>query len=89
MLRDQQRVHRLHVLLQFLHVPLQLRSSVLEPRDYLSVAQTQLRGDLVSIGRAQVLLVQESFLQLEDLLIGERRSTLALLLRLLPVVEQV
>lgn len=88
-LRDQQRVHRLHVLLQLLHVPLQLRPPVLEPRDHLRVAQAQLRGDLVPVGRAQVLLVQESLLQLEDLLIRERGPTLALLLRLLPVVEQV
>lgn len=89
MLGDQKRVHSLHVLLKLLHVPLELRPPVLEPRDHLSVAQTELCGDLVPVGRAQVFLIEKSFLQLEDLLIRERGPTLALLLRLLAVVEQV
>lgn len=89
MLRDQKWIHSLHVLLKLLHVPLELRSSVLEPCDHLGVAQTQLSGDLVPVGRAQVLLVQEPLLQLEDLLIRERGPALALLLRLLAIVEQV
>lgn len=88
-LGNQERVHRLHILLQLLHVPFQFRPSVLEPCDHLRVAQTQLSGDLVPIRWAQVLLVEESLLQLEDLLVRERGSTLALLLRLLAVVEQV
>lgn len=88
-LGDQERVHRLHVLLQLLHVPLELRPSVLEPRDHLRVAQSQLSGDLVPVRRAQVLLVEEPLLQLEDLLVRERGPALALLLRLLTVVEQV
>lgn len=89
MLGDQKRIHRLHVLLQLLHVPLELRPPVLEPRDHLGIAQAQLGGDLVPVRRAQVLLIQESLLQLEDLLIRERGPTLAFLLRLLAVVEQV
>lgn len=89
MLRDQQRVHRLHVLLQLLHVPLQLRPSVLEPRDHLGIAQAQLSRYFVPVRWAQVLLVEEPLLQLEDLLVGERCPALALLLRLLPVVEQI
>jgi len=88
-LGDQKRIHGLHVLLELLHVPLELRPSVLEPRDHLGIAETQLGGDLVPVGRAQVLLVQESLLQLEYLLIRERGPALALLLRLLPIVEQV
>lgn len=89
MLGDQKWVHSLHVLLELLHVPLELRPPVLEPRDHLGIAQTELSGDLVPVGWAQVLLIEESFLQLEDLLIRERGPTLALLLRLLAVVEQV
>lgn len=89
MLGDQKWIHSLHVLLKLLHVPLELRPPVLEPRDHLGIAQTELSGNLVPVGRAQVLLIQESFLQLEDLLIRERGPTLTLLLRLLPVVEQV
>ena len=89
MLSDQKWIHSLHVLLKLLHIPLELRPPVLKPRDHLGIAQTQLSGDLVPVGWAQVLLIQESFLQLEDLLIRERGSTLALLLRLLAIVEQI
>jgi len=89
MLGDQKWIHSLHVLLKLLHIPLELRSPILEPRDHLGIAQTQLSGDLVPVSRAQVLLIQESFLQLEDLLIRERGPTLAFFLRLLTIVEQV
>lgn len=43
---------------------------------------------LVSIGRRQVLLIEEPLLQLKDLMIGERRPRLALLLGLLARAEQ-
>lgn len=89
MLGDQKWIHSLHVLLKLLHVPLELRPPVLEPRDHLGIAQTQLSGNLVPVGWAQVLLIQESLLQLEDLLIRERGPALTLLLRLLAIVEQV
>ena len=89
MLRDEQRIHRLHVLFQLLHIPLQLGSPVLEPRDHLGIAQAELRGDLVAVRRRQVLLVQEPLLQLKDLLVGKGRPAFPLLLRLLSVVEQV
>lgn len=52
MLGDQKRIHGLHVLLKLLHVPLELRPPVLEPRDHLGIGQTQLIGDLIPIGRA-------------------------------------
>lgn len=89
MLSDQKWIHSLYVLFKLLHVPLELRSSVLEPRDHLGIAETQLSGNLVPVGRTQVLLVQKSLLQLEDLLIRECGPTLALLFRLLAIVEQV
>lgn len=63
----------LHVLLELLHVALELGPPVLEPRDDLSVGQPQLGGDLVAIGGRQVLLVEEPLLQLEDLMVGEGR----------------
>jgi len=81
---------RLDVLLELLHVALELGAPILEPRDHLRVAQAELRGDLVAVGRRQVLLVQEPLLQLEDLVVGEGGARLALLLCvLLPRVEQV
>lgn len=82
-------VDRLYVLLQLLHVALELGPAILEPRDDLGVAEAKLGGDLVAIGRRQVLLVEEALLELEDLLVREGRPALSLLLRLLPVVEQV
>lgn len=87
MLRDQKWIHSLHVLLKLLHVPLELRPPILEPRDHLGIAETELSGDLVPVGWAQVLLIQKSLLQLENLLIREGGSTLALFLRLLTVIE--
>lgn len=89
MLRHQHRVDSLDVLLELLHVPFELGSPVLEPRDHLGITEAQLRGDLVAIRRTQVFLIEKALFQLEDLLIGEGRSALALLLRLLPIVEQV
>lgn len=89
MLSDQKWIHSLYVLFKLLHVPLEFRPSVLEPRDHLGIAETQLSGNLVPVGRTQVLLVQKSLLQLEDLLIRECSPTLALLFRLLAIVEQV
>lgn len=87
MLSDQKWIHSLHVLLKLLHVPLELRPPVLEPRDHLGIAETELSRDLIPVGRAQVLLIQKSLLQLENLLIREGGPALALLLRLLTVVE--
>lgn len=89
MLSDQKWIHSLYVLFKLLHVPLELCPSVLEPRDHLGIAETQLSGNLVPVGRTQVLLVQKSLLQFEDLLIRECGPTLALLFRLLAIVEQV
>jgi len=51
--------------------------------------QAQGGGDLVAIGRRQVLLVEEPLLQLEDLVVGEGGARLALLLRLRSVREDV
>lgn len=84
-----QQFRTFHVLLQLLHVALQLCPAVLEPRYHLCVRQPEAGRDLVPIGGAQVFLVQEPFLQLEDLVIGEGRSRFSLLLRLLARVEQV
>lgn len=84
-----ERRQRLPVLLLLLVVPLHLGPSVLEPRDHLRVGQAQAGRDLVPVGRRQVLLVQETFLQLEYLVIGESGAWLALLLGLRPRVEQV
>ena len=78
-----------HVLLQFFHVPLELGPSVLEPRDHLRVGQAQTGRDFVPIGRTEVFLVEEPFLQFEDLVVGEGRPRFPLLLGLLPVVEEV
>jgi hypothetical protein len=61
----------------------------LEPRDDLRVAEAQLTRDLVPVCRRQILLVQESLLQLEDLVVGKRCARLPLLLGLLAVVEEV
>ena len=46
----------------------------------LCVAEGERVGDLVSVGRREVLLVEEAFLELVDLLVGERRARLAPLL---------
>lgn len=80
---------RLPVLLLLLVVPLHLGPTVLEPRDDLRVRQAEAGRDLISVGRRQVLLVQEPLLQLEYLVIGERGARLALLFGLRPRVEQV
>lgn len=89
MVRHYQGIHRLHVLLQLLHVSLELRAPVLEPRDHLGVAKAQLGRDLVAVRGAQILLVQETFLQLEYLLVREGRPAFPLLLGLLSVIEEV
>lgn len=84
-----ERRQRLPVLLLLLVVPLHLGPPVLEPRDHLRVRQAQAGRDLVPVGRRQVLLVQETFLQLEYLVVGERGARLAFLLGLRSRVEQV
>ena len=89
MLGDEERIHRLHVLFQLLHVAFQLGPAILEPGDHLGVTEAQLGGYLVAVGWRQVLLVKKALLQLEDLLVREGRPALSFLLRLLPVVEQV
>lgn len=77
------------VLLQLLNVALLLGPSVLEPSDHLRIGETQRGGDLVTIGGRQILLVEETLLQLEDLMVGEGGARLALLLRLRTVREYV
>ena len=76
------------VSLQLLQVPLQLGAPVLEPRDHLGVGEAQRGGDLVSVGRGQVLLVEEALLQLVDLLVREGRPRLASLLGRLRLGEE-
>ena len=68
---------RRDVSFELLNVSLQLGASVLEPRDHLRVGETQLRGDLVTVGWREVLLVQKAFFQFVDLLVGECSSTFA------------
>ena len=46
----------------------------------LCIGKAELGGDLVSVRRRQILLVQEPLLQLEDLVVGESRPGLPLLL---------
>ena len=70
------------------HVTFEFGASVLEPGDDLGVGQTQRQGDLVSIGRWQVLLIEEALLQLENLVVGEGRPRFPLLLGLLARTEQ-
>ena len=71
----------LYILLHLLHVSLELGASVLEPGDDLAARQAQGGGDLVPVGRGEVLLVQEPPLQLEYLVVGEGSAGLPLLLR--------
>lgn len=78
----------LHVRFHLLQVPLELGPPVLKPGDDLSVGQTELLGDLVPVRRTQVLLVQEAFLQLVDLVVGKRRAGLPPLLRGVPLAEE-
>lgn len=59
------------------------------PCPYLRVAEAEALRQLVPVGGREVLLVQEPLLQLEDLVVGERRPALPLLLRRLSVVEEV
>ena len=80
---------RFNVFLELLHVAFEFRPSVLEPGDDLRVAQPELTRDLVSIRGGKILLVQEPFLQLKDLVVCERCSRLPLFLGLLSVVEEV
>ena len=54
----------------------------------LSIGESEGGGDLVPVGGREVLLVEEPLLQLEDLVVGERRPRLALLLRRLLVGER-
>lgn len=61
----------------------------LSPRPYLRVAEAEALRQLVPVGGREVLLVQEPLLQLEDLVVGERRPALPLLLRRLFVAEEV
>lgn len=87
MLRYDQRINGLNVLLELLHVALEFGPTVLEPRYHLGVAQAQLGCDLVPVGGRQILLVQKTLLELEYLLVREGRATLSLLLGLLTIVE--
>ena len=79
---------RFDVLLQLLHVALELGAPVLKPGDDLRIGQAERQGDLVAVGRRQVLLIEEPLLQLEYLVVGEGRARLALLLGLLARTEQ-
>lgn len=54
-------------------------------RTYLGVGKSERRSDLVSVGGREVFLVEEPLLQLEDLVVGEGRPRLPLLLRVLLV----
>lgn len=78
------------VFLELLHVSLELRPSVLEPCDHLCVAETERQSDLVAVRRGEILLVEESLLELKDLVVGERSAGLAFLLGVggAAVVEQ-
>lgn len=78
----------LHVRFHLLQVPLELCPPVLKPGNDLSVGQTELLGDLVPVGWTQVLLVQEAFLQLVDLVVGKRRAGLPPLFRGAPLAEE-
>ena len=53
----------------------------------LSVGEAEGRRDLVPVGGREVLLIQKPLLQLENLVVGERRPRLPLLLRRLLVGE--
>ncbi len=48
---------------------------------YLCVGKTESGCDFVAIGRRKILLVEETFLQLEDLMVGEGGARFPLLLR--------
>lgn len=85
--RRGQLLEGLHVGLHLLQVALQLGAPVLEPGDDLGIAQPQLRRDVVSVGRRQVLLVEEALFQLVDLVVGEGRAGLPALLGRLPRPE--
>jgi hypothetical protein len=52
-------------------------SSVLEPNLHLRLGESERRGELGSLGDAQVLLLAELFLQREELLGGEWRAGLS------------
>lgn len=52
------------------------RSPILEPGFHLGVRHLQGLGQLRTLGRRQVFLTVEAFLQLNDLEAGERRSWL-------------
>lgn len=82
-------LQRLHVRLHLLQVPLELGPAVLEPGDDLRIGQSQLLRDLVTVGRREVLLVEEPLLQLIDLMVGEGCPRLSPLLRSLPLTEGV
>lgn len=84
-----ERGQRLPVLLLLLVVPLHLGPPVLEPRDHLGVGQPEAGRYLVPVGRRQILLVQETFLQLEYLVVGKSGARFAFLFGLRPRVEQV
>lgn len=53
----------------------------------LSIRETEGRRDFVSVRGREVLLIQKPLLQLENLVVGEGRPRLALLLRRLLVGE--
>ena len=56
--------------------------------NYLGIAQAETLGYLISVRRCEVLLIQESFFELIDLLVGEGRSRLSSLFRRLGFTEQ-
>ena len=54
---------------------------------HLGIGESEGRGDFVPVGGREVLLIQKSLFQLENLVVGERRPRLPLLLRGLLVGE--
>lgn len=78
-----------HVFFELFHVAFELGATVLEPCYHLGVGEAQAGGDFVAVGRAEILLIEETLFELEDLMIGERRARFSFFLRLLAVVEEV
>lgn len=62
----------------------------MEPCDHLCVAETERQSDLVAVRRRKILLVEESLLELKDLVVGKRSAGLSFLLGVggAAVVEQ-
>ncbi|MPC48875.1 hypothetical protein E2C01_042661 [Portunus trituberculatus] len=56
---------------------------------HLRITQAEALRQLVPVSGRKVLLVEEPLLQLKDLVVGEGGAALSLLLRRLPVVEEI